>query len=68
MAVEEKILFWDWMAAMGGTCAIQRYASATPPLAGQDLIHFTQDGYEMNGEAFYEALIQAYQRGRQGKG
>lgn len=68
VAVEEKILFWDWMAAMGGTCAIQRYASATPPLAGQDLIHFTQDGYEMNGEAFYEALMQAYQRGRQGKG
>ncbi|MBC3935435.1 SGNH/GDSL hydrolase family protein [Undibacterium rugosum] len=67
IAIEEKLLYWDWEKAMGGACSIQRYAAANPPLAGQDLIHFTEDGYERSGADFYESFIQLYQRGRKSR-
>lgn len=63
-AVAEKLLYWDWAAAMGGDCAIQRYAEANPPLARPDLVHFTEDGYARSGSALYDALMQKYQQFR----
>ena len=63
-AVAEKLLYWDWAAAMGGDCSIQRYADANPPLARPDLVHFTEDGYARSGNALYDALMQKYQQYR----
>ena len=60
IAQEQKTLYWDWSAWMGGQCAIQRYAQANPPLARPDLVHFTEEGYAQSGQALFAALMQRY--------
>ena len=64
VAREERLLFWDWSAAMGGRCAMQQYASANPALGRPDLIHFTEEGYARSGMSLYQALMESYVRGR----
>ena len=64
VAREERLLFWDWSAAMGGRCAMQQYADANPALGRPDLIHFTEEGYLRSGTSLFQALMESYVRGR----
>lgn len=64
VAREERLLYWDWAAAMGGRCAMQQYADANPALGRPDLIHFTEEGYARSGLSLYQALMESYVRGR----
>ena len=48
--------FWDWQAAMGGPGSIVGWYEQTPPLAANDLLHFTQPGYERAADMFLAAL------------
>jgi lysophospholipase L1-like esterase len=64
VAREERLLYWDWAAAMGGACAMQEFAESNPPLGRPDLIHFTEEGYARSGVSFYDALMESYARGR----
>jgi lysophospholipase L1-like esterase len=52
--------YWDWFAAMGGTCSIDRMASADPALAMPDHVHLSKAGYEGVADALFRDLINAY--------
>ncbi|MDR2625736.1 MAG: GDSL-type esterase/lipase family protein [Zoogloeaceae bacterium] len=55
IAKEERTLFWDWQAAMGGPCAIDAWLAEG--LAKNDLIHLTMEGYRKSAEIFYHDLM-----------
>ncbi len=48
--------FWDWQAAMGGPGSMIGWNQQTPPLGSNDLLHFTQAGYERAADMFLAAL------------
>jgi lysophospholipase L1-like esterase len=52
--------YWDWFAAMGGTCSIDRMASADPALAMPDHVHLTKAGYEGIADTLFGDLMNAY--------
>jgi lysophospholipase L1-like esterase len=71
VAREQRTLYWDWQFAMGGRCAIGRWAKASPPWASGDLVHLTEPGYaasaaQLAGElmALYEQRMRMRMRGR----
>jgi len=43
--------FWDWSEAMGGACAVDEWARATPKLAADDRVHLTARGYRKSADA-----------------
>jgi lysophospholipase L1-like esterase len=60
IATEEQVALWDLYGIMGGKSSIKSWVDAG--LARRDLIHFTQEGYILQGELLYQALIQAYDK------
>jgi lysophospholipase L1-like esterase len=52
--------YWDWFAAMGGTCSIDRMAGADPALATPDHVHLTKAGYEGIADTLFGDLMNAY--------
>lgn len=64
VAREERLLYWDWAAAMGGRCSMQNYASINPPLGRPDLVHFTEEGYLRSGNSLFQGLMETYARAR----
>jgi lysophospholipase L1-like esterase len=61
-AFEAGAAFWDLYYAMGGSGAIQRWASRSAPLAQADRVHLTRSGYQQVAEAFYRELLGSYLR------
>jgi lysophospholipase L1-like esterase len=55
-------IYWDWFAAMGGACSIDRMAAAQPPLAAQDHMHLSKPGYEAMADLLYGDLMRAYEK------
>ncbi|SET07284.1 SGNH/GDSL hydrolase family protein [Thorsellia anophelis] len=55
VAKKNQIMFWDWQAAMGGPCSIQKWVSKQ--LAKDDMVHLTAEGYEMSAKSFSADLI-----------
>ena len=51
VASSERLLYWNWAEAMGGNCAIVRWARMSPPRASADLVHLAPKGYENSGNA-----------------
>jgi lysophospholipase L1-like esterase len=51
------LAYWDWHAAMGGTCASVRWAAGG--LMRRDLVHFTRAGGEAIGRALAADLTDA---------
>lgn len=62
VAEDERLMYWDWAAAMGGVCAMQLFAETNPPLARPDLIHFTEEGYLQSGASLFNALMDLYKK------
>jgi|TARA_B110000902_G_scaffold75546_1_gene89579 lysophospholipase L1-like esterase len=58
LAIEEGVAVWDLYEAMGGKNAILDWKN--DELARADLIHFTLEGYELQGEMLYNALMRGY--------
>jgi lysophospholipase L1-like esterase len=52
--------YWDWFAAMGGTCSIDRMAGADPALVTPDHVHLTKAGYEGIADTLFGDLMNAY--------
>jgi lysophospholipase L1-like esterase len=52
--------FWSARAAMGGPGSIRRWLEREPPLANEDRIHLTPEGYELLAGAFVDDLLAAY--------
>jgi lysophospholipase L1-like esterase len=59
VAPEYGCVFWDWQEAMGGEGSIAAWRLVEPTLAGRDLIHLSQAGYEWSAERFLEAMERA---------
>ena len=59
VAPEFGCVSWDWQQATGGEGSMIAWRYTDPPLAGQDLIHFTPAGYIHSAELFLSALDDA---------
>ena len=53
-----QLACWDLYAVMGGQNSILEWQKEG--LASRDLIHFTKEGYLLQGELFYKAFINHY--------
>lgn len=54
VARQEKLLFWDWYAFMGGPCGVDRWAARG--LARADRVHLSPEGYKMSADALWQQL------------
>jgi lysophospholipase L1-like esterase len=52
--------FWDWSAAMGGNCAMYRWAGRAEPLGRPDHVHFQAAGYQLSAETLFQNLMAGY--------
>ena len=48
--------FWDWADAMGGACAIDEWAKASPKLAAGDRVHLTARGYQKSASMLVDHI------------
>jgi lysophospholipase L1-like esterase len=60
VAMRRGWAYWNWFGAMGGTCSIDRMASADPPLAMPDHVHLNKPGYEAMADLLYGDLMRGY--------
>lgn len=56
---EENIALWDLYTIMGGKRSILTWKNEA--LARNDLIHFTKEGYQKQGDLLFEAFMNHYQ-------
>jgi len=54
VAKQNRTLYWNWQAFMGGDCAIVNWQAQD--LARPDLVHFTKEGYIKVADALYDYL------------
>ncbi|MGL4328402.1 MAG: SGNH/GDSL hydrolase family protein, partial [Tannerellaceae bacterium] len=57
-AKEKGIAYWDLYEVTGGKGSCKNWYSSK--LMSRDRIHFTQDGYQLQGDLLYNALISGY--------
>ncbi len=55
---QQKIAVWDFFSIMGGSGSLQQWKKYR--LAQSDLIHFTREGYELQGKLLEIALREAF--------
>ena len=60
VASRENLFFWDWQAAMGGACSMNRWAAQRPPMAGADHVHMLRPGYRASADLLFRALMDGY--------
>jgi lysophospholipase L1-like esterase len=56
IAKQERTLFWDWAAVMGGKCGAFSWANSRPALMRKDLIHFSGEGYVATADMLFKAI------------
>jgi lysophospholipase L1-like esterase len=56
--------FWDWSAAMGGACSMQRWARTDPPMAAADHVHLLTPGYRATADLLFAEIMRGYARYR----
>jgi lysophospholipase L1-like esterase len=61
-AARQHWAYWDWFAAMGGTCSIDRMAQADPPQAMRDHVHLSTPGYRAVADLLFGDLMHEYGR------
>ena len=59
-AAEKDMAVWDLNGAMGGPGAIKQWRAHQ--LAARDYLHFTKNGYSLQGELLFRALMRAYEQ------
>jgi lysophospholipase L1-like esterase len=60
LAEEKGCAVWDFNKVMGGAYGIRKWNSAG--LARRDLIHFTEEGYKLQGFLLYTAIMEGYEK------
>lgn len=60
VAEENRWLYWDWSALMGGNCGIARWEKQQ--LARADHVHMTPQGYVISAKALFDALMDRYRQ------
>ena len=58
IAKQEKTLYWDWAAAMGGNCIVEQWLKQKPELMRPDMVHLSKEGYYLSADRFYQAIQQ----------
>ena len=66
VAEEQGCAFWDAWRAMGGEGAFARWLAQEPPLAWTDLMHLSDEGLEIMGDSFADAVELSYEQWRKG--
>ena len=56
VAKQEKTLYWDWSAIMGGKCGATSWLNSKPQLMRKDMIHFSVEGYDATADALFSAI------------
>ncbi len=64
VAEEQGCAFWDAWRAMGGEGAFARWLAQDPPLAWTDLMHLSDEGLEIVGHSFADAMELSYEQWR----
>ncbi|MFY0644475.1 MAG: hypothetical protein JXR19_08415 [Bacteroidia bacterium] len=59
LAEEEGVALWDLYDIMGGERSIVEWRDNA--LARRDLIHFTKDGYQLQGNLLFQAIMDSYE-------
>ena len=59
LAVEEGVALWDLYDIMGGERSIIKWRDHS--LARRDLIHFTREGYQLQGNLLFQAIMDSYE-------
>jgi lysophospholipase L1-like esterase len=62
VAEREGCAFFDAFSAMGGEGTMASWLKARPRLATSDMRHATPAGYEVIGDLYYKALLEAFAR------
>ena len=62
VAAQLGFYFWNWSAAMGGTCSMAAWSAMTPPLASADHIHLIRAGYRRTAENLFARIMDGYDR------
>ena len=57
-AVENGLAFWDMYKATGGKNSATQWKNKG--LLRPDGVHFSRDGYEYQGNLFYQAIVKSY--------
>ncbi len=55
LAHDQQAAYWDWAQAMGGECAINKWAKLR--LAAKDRVHLSSKGYSISAQAFTKWLV-----------
>jgi lysophospholipase L1-like esterase len=56
VAKQERTLFWDWAAIMGGKCGASAWVNSRPALMRKDFIHFSAEGYVATADSLFKAI------------
>jgi lysophospholipase L1-like esterase len=56
IAKQERTLYWDWAAIMGGKCGASAWANSRPALMRKDFIHFSAEGYVATADSLFKAI------------
>jgi lysophospholipase L1-like esterase len=67
VARREGWAFWDWSAAMGGRCSIDRWFGRDKPLAMPDHVHLNGDGYAAAADMLFFDLMRGYDEWKRGR-
>ena len=59
-AEEAGCAFWDPRKVMGGDGGFGRWIQREPQLASRDLLHLTEEGYDLIGDCMADALLDGY--------
>lgn len=57
-AMDNQLAWWDWYAVCGGYGAMAKWYAAG--MADRGRIHYSQRGYQIQGELFYKAMMKVY--------
>jgi len=62
VSVRSGAYFWDWQAAMGGECSMQRWVATRPPMAAPDHVHLFAPGYRATAESLFNTIMDGEER------
>ena len=58
IARQHKLIVWDLYTVMGGKNSMLRWLNSG--LAARDKVHFSQEGYLLQGNLLFEAILESY--------
>ena len=60
LAESHEAAIWDFNKVMGGNHAIKKWKS--DGLARADLIHYSEEGYVLQGKMLYQSIMDGYEK------